>query len=309
MSDFLKRLMARSSGTEAVIRPRLASLFEPLPIGPAARFGTISEPFGEPPAAEEIEMGHNGERFVSSTPEASQASATRPTMEALPSVSRSMPVPGLPAEERQQAQSTSLVSPVASETSPSAGPVARVSAVEPLSMSRPPRVASSASFRFETISEALGGPSVAEGTAHGLDGERLMGAAAQVPVSAAVSRAAVTVQNSRRGGTSKKPAADSHAGQPRGKEPAQSQRPSLIPRPNPAGAILPPRTKVASEFSRLQMPVQSRKEREPTIQVTIGRIEVRATSTPAPVSGKERSTPRVMSLDEYLQRRTGRGGQ
>jgi hypothetical protein len=48
-------------------------------------------------------------------------------------------------------------------------------------------------------------------------------------------------------------------------------------------------------------------EPEPTIQVTIGRIEVRATPTPAPASAKERSVPRVMSLDEYLQRRTGRG--
>ena len=136
-----------------------------------------------------------------------------------------------------------------------------------------------------------------------------MGAAARVPVSAAVSRAAMTVQELRECGMSKRPTANSHEGQPRGMEPAQPRRSSLIPRLNSSGTILPPRIKVASEFSRLQMPVQSKEEREPTIHVTIGRIEVRATLAPAPASGKERSAPRVMSLDEYLQRRTGRGGQ
>lgn len=286
---------------EAVIRPRLASLFEPLPIGPTARFGTISEPFDESPAAEETEMSHSGERLVSRVPEASQASATRPAMEALPSVSRLMPAPGLPAEGRQRDQSTSLVPPVDSEASPSPSPgsVARVSAFEPLSVK--------GAAQFGAISDALGGPTVAEGTAHGLDGERLMGAVARVPVSAG--RAAMTVQDPRKASISKRPAADNHEGRPQGVEPAQPQRPSLIPGLNPAGTILPPRIKVASEFSRLQMPVQSREEREPTIQVTIGRIEVRATSAPAPAPGKERSAPRVMSLDEYLQRRTGRGGQ
>jgi hypothetical protein len=46
-------------------------------------------------------------------------------------------------------------------------------------------------------------------------------------------------------------------------------------------------------------------EPEPTIQVTIGRIEVRAESSSSP--SKERPPPKPMSLDEYLRRRTGRG--
>lgn len=303
MSDFLQHLAARSSGAEAVIRPRLAALFEPLSIGPAARFGTISEPFGEPPAAEETEMGLSGERLVSRVPEASQASATRPAMEALMAVPGPTSAPGLLAEGRQRVQSSSLVSPVASEASPSpsAGSVARVSAFEPLSIE--------AAARSGAISEALGGPTVAEETAIGFDRERIEGAAARVPVSVAASRAVVIVQDSREGGMSKRPAIDSHEGRLRRVESAQPQRSFLIPRPNPPGPILLPRTKVASEFSRLQMSGQSREEREPTIHVTIGRIEVRATSTPTPASGKKRSTPRVMSLDEYLQRRTGRGGQ
>ena len=46
----------------------------------------------------------------------------------------------------------------------------------------------------------------------------------------------------------------------------------------------------------------------PTIQVTIGRIEVRATPPPpAPSQSQQRSTPTIMSLDQYLQQRS-KGG-
>jgi hypothetical protein len=45
----------------------------------------------------------------------------------------------------------------------------------------------------------------------------------------------------------------------------------------------------------------------PTIQVTIGRIEVRATPPPAPSQSQQRSTPSIMSLDQYLQQRS-KGG-
>jgi hypothetical protein len=43
----------------------------------------------------------------------------------------------------------------------------------------------------------------------------------------------------------------------------------------------------------------------PTIQVTIGRVEVRATPPPTPVPKKRRHTAPVMSLDNYLRQRNG----
>jgi hypothetical protein len=43
----------------------------------------------------------------------------------------------------------------------------------------------------------------------------------------------------------------------------------------------------------------------PTIQVTIGQIEVRATPSPSPAKKPAPSTP-IMSLDEYLRQRNGR---
>ena len=42
---------------------------------------------------------------------------------------------------------------------------------------------------------------------------------------------------------------------------------------------------------------------EPTIHVTIGRVEVRAVTPPAPSSRKGRDASPVMSLDEYLRTR------
>lgn len=48
---------------------------------------------------------------------------------------------------------------------------------------------------------------------------------------------------------------------------------------------------------------------EPTIQVTIGRVEVRATHPAAPVTPRERQTPTAMSLEEYLSRRAERSAR
>jgi hypothetical protein len=56
-----------------------------------------------------------------------------------------------------------------------------------------------------------------------------------------------------------------------------------------------------TDFKRAGQPAPT-----PTIQVTIGRIEVRATSPATPPS-KPRAASPAMSLDEYLRRRKGGG--
>lgn len=48
---------------------------------------------------------------------------------------------------------------------------------------------------------------------------------------------------------------------------------------------------------------------EPTIHVSIGRVEVRAEVESHAPKRAERTTPAVMSLDEYLRRRSRRGGE
>lgn len=55
-------------------------------------------------------------------------------------------------------------------------------------------------------------------------------------------------------------------------------------------------------------PPEAKQKPASTIQVTIGRIEVRATSPPGQPPQKKRSASPVMSLEEYLRQRTKRGG-
>lgn len=57
----------------------------------------------------------------------------------------------------------------------------------------------------------------------------------------------------------------------------------------------------AITVSRLAPPVEPPQPASPTIHVTIGRIEVRA--TPPPPASKQRPAPAVMSLDDYLKQR------
>jgi hypothetical protein len=65
---------------------------------------------------------------------------------------------------------------------------------------------------------------------------------------------------------------------------------------------------IRSVIQAIQPEVVSTPDRSsvPTIQVTIGRIEVRATTAPTtPAANQARSKPPVMSLDEYLNQRGG----
>jgi hypothetical protein len=59
-----------------------------------------------------------------------------------------------------------------------------------------------------------------------------------------------------------------------------------------------PRTKAQDAAERRQ-----RESAEPTIHITIGRVEVRATQEAEPRGRKKEEPSRVMTLDEYLQKR------
>ena len=90
----------------------------------------------------------------------------------------------------------------------------------------------------------------------------------------------------------------------------------------PQSSPVPP-TRTPIQAAKLSMPSQvtpyrdqtrpgaswQKAESEPTIQVTIGRIEVRAEQLSARLPTKERLAPQAMSLDEYLRRRAGRSGE
>jgi hypothetical protein len=86
-------------------------------------------------------------------------------------------------------------------------------------------------------------------------------------------------------------------------EPASSRIRDSAPRVT--AAIEPPGTP-RFEFARPVPPSRVASPPEPTIQVTIGRIEVRAVS-PQASTPKERPASPVMSLNDYLRQRSKRG--
>lgn len=77
----------------------------------------------------------------------------------------------------------------------------------------------------------------------------------------------------------------------------------LIARPLPAAMSVQPRLPTHGE------PAEPASAEPPTpiIQVTIGRIDVRATPAPAAPAQRQRATPPVMGLDDYLRQRAKRG--
>lgn len=86
------------------------------------------------------------------------------------------------------------------------------------------------------------------------------------------------------------------------------QPPLVLPRVSVEATRSREQPRVASPLDQRRPPDLRRPaEREPTIQVTIGRIEVRAEQPSPRPPAKERSNLTPMSLDEYLRRRTGRG--
>jgi len=128
------------------------------------------------------------------------------------------------------------------------------------------------------------------------------------------------------------PEAEGHGGRPQGSPPLQVPEENqpmeaalvspvvdvlAVRRPAEPKAIRP--LQDSSQVGRLGHSYNQGNQREvvpvthessaaaPTIQVTIGRIEVRATPPPAPQSQPKRSGPAVMGLEEYLNQRA-KGG-
>lgn len=81
------------------------------------------------------------------------------------------------------------------------------------------------------------------------------------------------------------------------RETSPSRQASVVARPQVTPYIEPATPVLAGPTAK--------SDPTPAIQVTIGRIEVRATPPPAPATRKERPKPPVMSLDEYLRQRAG----
>jgi hypothetical protein len=84
-----------------------------------------------------------------------------------------------------------------------------------------------------------------------------------------------------------------------GYPPAPLARPATL-----APIVVQPQVRRAAVLAHESAPPPA-----PTIQVTIGRVEVRAARQPEPAARQARGAAAAISLDEYLRQRNGGGGQ
>jgi hypothetical protein len=287
MSDFLAQIIGRSFGLIETVRPYVPSLFEPLP----AQSMAVMPP----------------ELALDADPNAGEGSVARPT-----------PADGgiIRANEQSAVAPGHLLDSKESE---------RVAQPTQPPMLREPRFAATAA-----ISPAAAG---AGGEVTGGETENIVDAfemTHQPQVAGTVSRVANGHQRvpgpaasliPLRGQTGITPPPATLAGSVPPRQfagvattlvsaPGERHNAAVTPRGSAASLATAARPvgrrQLAPEF-RPSWPQDLRRlaEPEPTIEVTIGRIDVRAELPPGP-HAKARSAPKPTSLDEYLRRRAGR---
>jgi hypothetical protein len=289
MTDYLGNLLARSfAPAERGVRPRMPSIFEPA--SPAVLSGRFLETAIEGDSSSETP--HSDPRPTS--PEKNSPTDSR-NVDSVPTP------PGRPAEH--------AIPPSLARRSI---PIARASA-EPATPEKPSLLP-----RAETAPISFGRPPIDTGSAAPHD------AASNTPASNPV-RPAVPAGEKK---TVMSPSASPSAPPPppvpdparrdnRGPT-AGPQRSAVVP--SPPRSLDPPASNIADRRSRTEHAVagvvpkqavrtESRSEvpqvaaaTPPTIQVTIGRVEVRATTSATPQRPKSKKEPE-MSLEAYLARR------
>lgn len=268
MSDFLASLTARSFGTETAIRPRLASLFEPVRNGEAAlREAPAVEPI-DTAIAREVEVESEGERKRSRPApawredgKASNAKRSEDANSVSPIVSpprddSEYPRPTVLADEREKEDTV-----VGPKVRPRRAPVSQA---ENANESEPALRSHSEDDTPKRVSTRAAAASAIRDESSENDHRGLVLPPKVFPeLTAEMKNAALAMK---------------------------------------VGPGTPKREKAGSAWPALAA------EPEPSVHVTIGRIEVRATSE-SKQAGRPRTASPVMSLEEYLHRRTQRGGQ
>ncbi len=316
MSDFLSNLITRTLRPAEVIQPRLASLFEPssgagaaAPVEPESS----AEPAAPKPAVRQEESasvirpslqrqqegtrlaavitpvsadgaprrspGTQGDALHRASSRVVESATVEPTPPPYPNPSGTSSMPG--AKERVGSTVAALgLGYRVAQAIGSPGPV-----VAGTKAATAPEVAS--------IAAAVGGPSA---TPHPVE---TAGRVLSRPALGSEPTGQVTIgRNSER--------AVGRAGHA-----ARGERAAAPPSPSPVTSAVPIRSHAMRSLIEAVRPAsrQSATAPEPTVHVTIGRVEVRAIPPQGPAQGRERSVPAVMSLDEYLRRRSGEGGR
>lgn len=321
MNDYLENLIARSFGRAETIRPRPASRFEPSPAEERSVFdgaGAVKEEdraVGWRPRSFDRPRPQSGSDATPDTrstpttqvfgadPELVRGSA--PTRPATPPVVTKKPIapaqpePLAPAHPESQ-PATAGSGPLRASPNQLRPPEGQIEVMES-------RGSSGASAIRPIKTEAVKRDVVAP-VIRRVEGEPIVRQGPEEPVTTKVIAERVVQAADGPGGD----------GLPDDAAPP-------VARPNRMGLVeplMPPSysTAVSPEpeisFQRRSMgpdgptvEAPAAPEKPGTIQVTIGRVEVRAVTRPSSESRKERPKPVVMSLEEYLEQRTNRGAQ
>jgi hypothetical protein len=301
MSDFLTSLVARSFGTAPVIRPRVTSLFEPVRGDTAALRNTFDRRDEETIAVQEEEVTAqvSANRRSQAPPRTLSRTDDAPaTIPARDGIAMHAPQPhGGP--EQSQAPETLLEK---HETNILLEPRARAVADDRLTAeetaSGEPELRLSKNLPVEVVNV----PDVKRQSTKE-DKPILLIPPRVAPAMADAERIVRVTDDSSVAGASAQPV--------RVRAETKDEPGQLIPPKLPAelrmsdlASTARPRT-LQREEARV---VADTPAAEPTVQVTIGRIEVRASKENAHSSRMPAASP-VMPLDEYLRKRTQRVGQ
>jgi len=270
MTDFLTSLTARSFGTETGIRPRVASLFEPVRRGDASLLEALMAEPREMAVSSEVEVESGGEQKMSPP----QLKLRRDG----------------DATDAKQAANEDPVS---------------VMAIKPRDDSA--RHRTSATVRSDegwTVDDTTASPRVRPRKALLSPKERPL-----------ESNLSASLRPALEDGTRKRLAARAAAASTIGDESFQKDNRGLARSPWAVTEITA-QMKSAAMAMNVGSNARAREIRnvspamaaasEPSVQVTIGTIEVRAIPESKPL-GRSRGASPVMSLEEYLHRRTQRG--
>jgi hypothetical protein len=289
MTDFLDRLIARSLDPGVVLNPRPLGWFERPPLSVPRIERSADEPADLPTLAHRIAAAPPNRV----APLAAQAAApSSPVTTTSPST----------APQSRAREPADPVRPVGSPPDRISRP--RETPAAPLSPAPRPQT----SLALPSPEPPVGLP---------VPARRREGRASPLPATAADDRPKLLAE--------REPAQD-HAAAPSLRPPRRA--PTVVPGPAaipaapallPAVRPAPVHTGMSDPAAELQitplLPPEKSRPREltaadaaptpTTVQVTIGRIEIRAAVPAAPRAGRPRRQPAVMSLDEYLKQRGG----
>lgn len=294
MSDFLRNLVGRELGGETGLRPRLPSLFEREPVEADAIEGSDAI---ESPAIEREAQPLPWRRLSTDMPmpaesihasvrtQAQPQDPASPRTRTRPAETPQADEPPLPAARARRSAAQGANAAPGPDGIPSPAPH-RAAALRPTAMRAEPSPPAATAPRIDTAPQPV---------------QPTVSTRISIPVSAQHTRIAIAETDPLPPARKSRATTDAHA------DAIPTPEPRPAPAQPPVQAAMPMRSWATAQKSA------SAAAEETVIQVSIGRIEVRATpqtrtGATTAANGAKREAPRPVALEDYLRERQGRSG-